>query len=974
MRKNKLMAKLTALTLVVALGTGSFFSGTTKTALADVMESVTQTTTELQTTTEAPSETVNVSTETVTAGEKQDNDKSEKSEDSVKEDEKTVNTENKDTVVKDEETVDEITPTKYSSGTVSIHRTKSGEPLVHAAFEIYGLKDNGKAPESLEQFEGMKFYSHGLKYTDDNGDLTFTDLELDEDEWYFIKDLSNNKVVNVGSLPFFFDSKPTDGRIENNNGKYILYDIHFNVTDKKATITNFPKDEAETIMPLLFSVPEAKVQAGDSYNWSYKLYSSQSARSSVKIGSRVDFYYGSGNNRTQSSIFKLGDVYAACAQHNKSTTLKDTSVNESKYTDSNAGKLRKLLYYGYGGYDNGRTFIKAYGSKPDADLLAFATIISTSYYYAGQSCWDSWNVMEKLRKVVSDNEDPEDKATAATSISFKNSKGKKISTVNAHLAKNDSTYKDENYYYSDWITVSSDGTKNISFGGVSGVAAYRKRGNSTTGATAIGNLPVKKGDKLKFRFDRSIVRSGTSVTVTMTSEGGISELYLVVGKAPKTKQDVMREVVKTAGNSSDSLKFKMPTDTTKVPVPPKYSALSRDGEGTQTVTAHKVDTDGKPLAGAIVSITNEDGVTKSTVTNEAGVGTVTFTYSCRSKTYSYFVSTGDLSEAEIENIMDTQHVFRTEADASREANAEVNELINQIHHYIATEISAPAGYEKVNDTRELELSGAASGDVTFTNAKSNVDTDVATYETYYYQELDIGKVNSENTDYILPGVQFQAYPTDLGNGSTLIEIVYEDENGQMHSIKDENGIDTTLTDASDDYTFDKTNKEHRDFYGDWARKGASVVNTKTNANGVIRIGYVYKLRAVGNYSYVKDYNNLNSIQKAKADDLINNKGYYRDEASAYAAAKKEVTDQLENVNNKYKVWEYAEGIENPYDNKVYWDFARYILELGSDATISTLTRTRTITKYAEINKNDAQKVYAKHNDIVASDNEFFIED
>lgn len=93
-----------------------------------------------------------------------------------------------------------------------------------------------------------------------------------------------------------------------------------------------------------------------------------------------------------------------------------------------------------------------------------------------------------------------------------------------------------------------------------------------------------------------------------------------------------------------------------------------------------------------------------------------------------------------------------------------------------------------------------------------------------------------------------------------------------------------------------------------------------------------------------------------------------------AAAKKEVTDQLINVSNKYTAWENPEGIENPYDNKVYWDFARYILELGSDATISTLTRTRTITKYAEINKNDAQKVYAKHNDIVASDNEFFIED
>ena len=154
----------------------------------------------------------------------------------------------------------------------------------------------------------------------------------------------------------------------------------------------------------------------------------------------------------------------------------------------------------------------------------------------------------------------------------------------------------------------------------------------------------------------------------------------------------------------------------------------------------------------------------------------------------------------------------------------------------------------------------------------------------------------------------------------------------------------------------------------------SFVNKKTNSNGVIRIGYVYKIRAVGNYSYVKDYNNLNSIQKAKADDLINNKGYYRNETSALAAAKNEVIDQLKDIKNTYKVWEYAEGIENPYDAKIYWNLARYISEIGIQATTSTLTRTRTITKYAEINKADAQKVYAKHNDIVASDNEFFIED
>ena len=194
----------------------------------------------------------------------------------------------------------------------------------------------------------------------------------------------------------------------------------------------------------------------------------------------------------------------------------------------------------------------------------------------------------------------------------------------------------------------------------------------------------------------------------------------------------------------------------------------------------------------------------------------------------------------------------------------------------------------------------------------------------------------------------------------------------MNSIKDENGIDTTLENAADDYNFDRTSDDQTLFYAD-AKKGASVVNTKTNANGVIRIGYVYKLRAVGNYGYVKDYNNLNSIQKAKADDLINNKGYYRDENSAYAAAKKAVTDQLENIKNTYKAWEYAENIANPYDDEIYWNLATYLEKLGREATFSILSKTRTITKYAEINKDDAQKVYAKNKDIVASDEDFFVE-
>lgn len=970
MRKNKLIAKMTALTLAVTLGTLSFFSGTTKTALADIVETTTQAVTEMQTEVEE-SETVNTDNDVETVNEKQ-NDNQEKATES-----KPDSTEDSRDAIEDEteETIKEVNPTKYSSATVTIHRVSNGKAASNASFEIFGVKDNGEGYETLEQFKGMKFYSHGIKKTDGNGNLTFTDLSLDEDEWYFIKDLSNDNVINVGSLPLYFDSEPTDGRIEENNGRYILYDVNFKVTDKKAEITNLPVNEPDTIMPLLMPVPEAKVQTSGSYDWDYKLYSSTTARSTVKISKRKDFYYGSGSNKTQASIFKLDSVYAACAQHNKSTTLTNTYVKESKYTGSNAGKLRKLLYYGYGGYDNGATFIKAYGSKPSQAELAFATIISTSKYYSGNSCWDSWNVMATLQKVVDDNTDPEKKATAATSISFKNSSGKNVSSVKAHLASDDSNYNDSNYYYSDWITISSNGSKSISMSNVSGVTAYRKRSGNTSGATALGNLSLQKGDKLKFRFNKNTVTSGKKATVKMTSAGGISELYVIVGKVESSKQDVMREYIATVGDKSESLTFTMPTDTTRIPTPPKYSALSLQATATHEIIVKKYDDKKeRPLANAKISVTNELGEKKTAVTGSNGEAKVSFTYNYYSSTYSYFEDTGDLSPEEIQNAVDSR-IYRTREDAEREARVQLNRMINEKKKYVLVEVSAPDNFQIVNNKKEIYMYGAnAKEEVEFFDASESIETGSAKYETYYYQELDIGKVNSENTDYILPGVQFQAYPTDLGNGSTLIEIVYEDENGQMHSIKDENGIDTTLTDASDDYTFDKTNKEHRDFYGDWARKGASVVNTKTNANGVIRIGYVYKLRAVGNYSYVKDYNNLNSIQKAKADDLINNKGYYRDEASAYAAAKKEVTDQLENVNNKYKVWEYAEGIENPYDNKVYWDFARYILELGSDATISTLTRTRTITKYAEINKNDAQKVYAKHNDIVASDNEFFIED
>lgn len=970
MRKNKLIAKITAITLAVTLGTFSFFSGTTKTALADIAETTTQAVTEMQTEVEE-SETVNTDNDVETVNEKQ-NDNQEKATEA-----KTEKTEGSksDDVAEDEteELVKEVNPTKYSSATVTIHRVSNGKAVANSSFEIFGVKDNGESYETLEQFKGMKFYSHGIKKTDENGNLTFTDLSLDEDEWYFLKDLSNDNVINVGSLPLYFDSEPNAGRIEENNGRYILYDVNFKVTDKKAEITNLPVDEPDTIMPLLMPVPEAKVQASGSYDWDYKLYSSTTARSTVKISKRKDFYHGSGSNKTQASIFKLDSVYAACAQHNKSTTLTNTYVKESKYTGSNAGKLRKLLYYGYGGYDNGATFIKAYGSKPSQAELAFATIISTSKYYSGNSCWDSWNVMTTLQKVVDDNTDPEKKATAATNISFKNSSGKNVSNVKAHLASDDSNYNDSNYYYSDWITISSNGSKAISMSNVSGVTAYRKRSGNTSGATALGSLSLQKGDKLKFRFNKNTVTSGKKATVKMTSAGGISELYVIVGKVDSSKQDVMREYIATVGDKSDSLTFTMPTDTTRIPTPPKYSALSLQATATHEIIVKKYDDKKeRPLANAKISVTNELGEKKTAVTGSNGEAKVSFTYNYYSSNYSYFEDTGDLSPEEIQNAVDSR-IYRTREDAENEARVQLNRMINEKKKYVLVEVSAPDNFQIVNNEKEIYMYGAnAKEEVEFFDASESIETGSAKYETYYYQELDIGKVDSKDTSLILPGVQFQAYPTNIGNGSSLIEVLYEDENGDMHTIKDESGIDTTLTESLDGYS--PQTDDERTFYKERAKVGNAVVNTKTNSNGVIRIGYVYKLMAVGNYSYVKNYNNLTAVQKKRADELINNQGYYTDETSALAAAKKEVTEQLENVRNKYKAWENPIGINNPYNEKEYWNLAKYIDRLGIDQTIAWLTREKEITKYAEIKPEDAQNVYSKTSGIVASNTDIFVND
>ena len=130
--------------------------------------------------------------------------------------------------------------------------------------------------------------------------------------------------------------------------------------------------------------------------------------------------------------------------------------------------------------------------------------------------------------------------------------------------------------------------------------------------------------------------------------------------------------------------------------------------------------------------------------------------------------------------------------------------------------------------------------------------------------------------------------------------------------------------------------------------------------------------AVGNYSYIKNYNNLTAVQKKRADELINNQGYFTDETSALAAAKKEVTEQLENIKNDYKAWENPVDIDNPYDEKVYWNLAAYIKNMPDEFT-NYLSRTKTINKCAELKLDDAETIYTKNKGIVASNKDIFIE-
>lgn len=286
--------------------------------------------------------------------------------------------------------------------------------------------------------------------------------------------------------------------------------------------------------------------------------------------------------------------------------------------------------------------------------------------------------------------------------------------------------------------------------------------------------------------------------------------------------------------------------------------------------------------------------------------------------------------------------------------------------YKLQEISAPANYKMDKTVQTTTLKGKDKKvKITFYDDAEEIQTGVATYGTYYYQEVDVGKVDSKNISHVLPGVQFQIYPLEFGNGSSLVEILYSDANNGTHIIKDETGIDTTLTTSTDGYS--PQGKEESDFYEDNAKAGQMVVNSKTNANGVIRVGYVYKLQAVGAYNYVKNYDSLNNTQKMVADRLIS-EGYYKNETDALEAAKREVKATIEAIANKYHAWENPVGINNPYDDKKYWGLAEYV---AASSQYMLVRDTSTIKEYAEIGIDDAETMFEKKKDIVASDENIF---
>ena len=108
----------------------------------------------------------------------------------------------------------------------------------------------------------------------------------------------------------------------------------------------------------------------------------------------------------------------------------------------------------------------------------------------------------------------------------------------------------------------------------------------------------------------------------------------------------------------------------------------------------------------------------------------------------------------------------------------------------------------------------------------------------------------------------------------------------------------------------------------------------------------------------------------KMADTENN-DYYNALQSAYKNTER-LNESLSNL--YYGVRSIEQRIAENIDinDVVRIHFTEYIEKLH-DAYTKILTRSREITKYAEIKKDDAQKVYAKNKGIVASNEDFFVE-
>ena len=849
---------------------------------------------------------------------------------------------------------------KYNSGKIVIHRLDKQQNAVEKAnLRLYTTNDNGTPAKELDVFEGMKFYLVSSKNTDKDGNVIWDNLSISDDDWYLAVDELTGNIINIGTLPYRIEDEilPSyDGRISKIDDCYYLYDIEYNVYDNEAkTVLPINNGDITTIMPTLLTTSEVSAQSSSKYSWTYKLWSAKGVRSStVKITGRADFYYGG----TKGSIFKeSGDIYASCAQHAKSTPATGTTVKESVYTGNNAAKIRKLLYYGYGGYDNGKTFIKAYKSKVDSSYLAFASVVCMSYYYSGVSCWDNWNVIKTLKEVISDNNDPagSDIANAATEIHFKNSSGDNITTAKAHLAKDDNDYKNNSYYYSNWITLKSDGKKEIKLStSAGGVSVYRKRSGNVSGPRQLDSFTYKSGDKIKLRFDKDKCKASSKVKVTLSSEGGIVSYKAILGKTTSSYQDVMRACVTTATDKSTTLTLTMPSEpTVETPNPPTYGSTNYSDNMTQKVDVLKKSEDGTRLPGAVIQIVNGDGVTKTIKTDATGKGSVLFNYSATSKNYRYLTNASSLTAAQIENAL-ASGIYKSYMEAYTAAKAEVSKKLNVARTYRAKEIVAPEGFY-IDSTEKQITSSALTLTFEFVNQKIEPEkpkTANASYETYYYQELDIGKVDYLDHTLALPDTGFDVQLEEVSDGSTLIGILYTDREGREQKMFAEEGI-------SIEVTRDKYEKHANGEEGE-KPKYNTLRSVYTNAQGVTRVGYVYKIWSKGNYSYIKDYDNLTGGTKEIADEWIRTGQYFRYKDEADAAAKIEVTKALSNICNKYYARETKKTSQSAPNGNEYYELTEGIKTDIPIYSYKELEKYRFITSYTEVDINNVSIVYNRN--------------